>query len=184
MGIDKKKAGEKQPATQPAKTKKPKKISTKRLQRSRSAKESYVVLTYEMTESAAWTSLTDPAPWLYIELKKSFKYKLGGNSHLMLPYGQIRWRMSKPTYIKHMRQLVEFGFVRVVKRGGPLGHMPTIYALSERWKEISKEIVDKSGREAIKAGMVKKPRTKDVGRNLNGHRPHEQRRKKREKKQK
>lgn len=154
-----------------------KKYNEPTTKKSRSVKESYIYLTNDMTDSASWTSLNDPAPWLYIELRKSFQYNKGGNSHLTLPYNQVSWRMSKNTYIKHMRQLVEFGFVRVVKHGG-LFHEPTIYALSEHWKKKSIEIVDKSGREAIKAGMAKRPRTKDVGSNFDGHRPWERGRRK------
>lgn len=119
-----------------------------------------------MTDSAAWTSLADPAIFLYIEMRKSFRYKDGGNSGLRLPYQNVAWRMARGTYTKHMRQIVRLGFLRIVEHGG-LPNRPTIYALSESWKRISREIVCKSGKEAIKLGLAKKPGTKDVRANLN-----------------
>jgi len=131
-----------------------------------SLKERYVMLPNEMTESAAWTSLADSAVWLYIEMRKSFKYKYGGNSGLRLPYQNVAWRMAKDTYTKHMRQIMRYGFLRIVEHGG-LPNRPNIYALSESWRRISREVVDKSGREAIKLGLAKKPGTKDVRINLN-----------------
>jgi hypothetical protein len=54
----------------------------------------YVQLDWYMTETAAWTALSDRAVWLYIELKKSFRIKAGGNEHLTLPYPRVKWRMS------------------------------------------------------------------------------------------
>lgn len=120
----------------------------------------------DMTDSAAWTSLTDSAIWLYIEMRKSFKHKNGGNSRLRLPYKNVAWRMARGTYTKSMRQIVRFGFLRIVEHGG-LPKRPTIYALSESWKRVSREIVSKSGKEAIKLGLAKKPGTKDVRANLN-----------------
>ncbi|MFX0152296.1 MAG: hypothetical protein ACFFAJ_16025 [Candidatus Hodarchaeota archaeon] len=38
----------------------------------------YVQLDYELLDSAAWTALSYEAQWLYIELKKQFRYNLGG----------------------------------------------------------------------------------------------------------
>ena len=50
----------------PAKKKKGLQNSTRGPKKSRMARESYVYLTNDITDSVAWTSLNDPAP--YIEL--------------------------------------------------------------------------------------------------------------------
>ncbi len=151
------------------------------LKSSAEPKKRYVQLPDEMTDTAAWTALSDRGVWLYIELRKSFNYNDGGNSCLKLPYSKVKWRMAPATYKKGMQELVHYGFVRRVKIGGLLGGA-TVYALCERWKDKSIQIVDKEGREAIKMGLVKKPNYRNVSGNLNGHRPHEKK-KRREKNQ-
>ena len=122
-----------------------------------------------MTESAAWTALSDGAIWNYIELRKSFKSEKGGNEHLELPYSKVAWRKSKTTHIKHMRELARRGFIEIVEPGG-LYHRPTIYRLSEKWKDHSREIIEKEGRWAIKEGGAKKPSSRDNIKNLEGKR--------------
>jgi hypothetical protein len=122
-------------------------------------------------DTAAWTSLSDRSIWLYLELRKQFRYDQGGDSHLVLPYSKVAWRMSKGTYFRHMKELGQYGFIDVIELGG-LPHRPTVYALSTRWKgkDLNKEIVGKSGREAIKLGWVKKPGSRDSLKNLIGKR--------------
>jgi len=112
--------------------------------------EPYVKLDDRMTDSAAWTSLTFGAVWVYIELRKSFDYKKGGNSHLVLPYSKVTWKMNSCTFRKKIQELINKGFIKVVMPGGLMNN-PTVYALSNRWEMISREIVHKEGREARKA---------------------------------
>lgn len=131
--------------------------------------EPYVKLDNSMTNAAAWTSLSDKAIWVYIELRKQFKSKEGGNSHLVLPYSKVAWRMNKRTFIAKIQELIDYGFIKLVKKGGLMKN-PNVYATSERWKAKSMEIVDKEGKEAIKQGLVKKPSFKNNLRNLKGKR--------------
>ena len=65
------------------------------IKKGRDETEPYVKLDNRMTESAAWTALSDGAVWLYIELKKQFNFKKGGYDHLVLPYSKVAWRMSR-----------------------------------------------------------------------------------------
>ena len=51
--------------------------------------EPYVKLENSMTESAAWTSLSFKAVWVYIELKKRFTYE-HIFSRLVLPYSAVK----------------------------------------------------------------------------------------------
>lgn len=107
----------------------------------------YVKLDNYMTETAAWTSLSFKAVWVYIELKKKFTYE-HRFSRLVLPYSEIKWKMSPSTFSKAIKELVHYGFIKYVERGG-LYRRPNVFALSETWKTKSREIVDKEGKEAI-----------------------------------
>lgn len=121
--------------------------------------ESYVKLDNSMTESAAWTSLSFGAVWVYIELRKSFEYNKGGNSHLVLPYSEVSWKMNARTFKSKKQELLDKGFIRVVKHGGLMNN-PTVYALSSNWEKISREIVDKEGKEARK--LIKKQHPQEL----------------------
>ena len=109
--------------------------------------EHYVKLDNSMTESAAWTSLSSVAVWVYIELRKRFTYE-HEFSRLVLPYSTVNWKMSPHTYSKAIKELVKYGFIRYVEHGG-LPRRPNVFALSDSWKKKSTEIVDIEGREAI-----------------------------------
>lgn len=109
-----------------------------------------------MTDSAAWTSLSFGAVWVYIELRKSFDPKKGGNSHLVLTYSEVSWKMNSRTFKSKKQELVDKGFIKEVDPGGLLNR-PTVYALSNNWERISREIVDKEGREARKLFKKRHP---------------------------
>ena len=125
----------------------------------------YVQLDYELLDSAAWTAMSYEAQWLYIELKKQFDYNNGGYSHLILPSSKVSWRMTPHTFWKKIAELIKYGFIKKVRHGG-LMKQPNIYALSEGWKQKSRQIVDKEGREAIRLGLAKKRTHRDVADNL------------------
>jgi hypothetical protein len=135
--------------------------------------EPYIKLEHYQMDSAAWTALSDRAVWLYLELRKQFKKTQGGDSHLTLPYSKVSWHMSRGSYCRGMEELCQYGFIKVVEPGGLL-RKPTVYALSEGWKNVSRQIVDKEGREAIKLGLAKKPSSRDSFKNLIGNRKWEQ----------
>jgi hypothetical protein len=132
---------------------------------SKSGYSPYVHLPYEMLNSAAWTALPNKAIWVYIELKKQFNYGQGGEAHLVLPFSEVSWKMSRDTFFNAIRTLVEYGFI-VYKEKGGLYRRPNVYALSEYWREKSRKIVDKEGREAIRLGLVKKPSHRNNTENL------------------
>lgn len=130
--------------------------------------EPFVKLDNLMTETAAWTSLSLAAVWVYIELRKTFSSMNGGNEHLVLPYAKITWKLSRQTIAKAFRELVELGFIRKVSCGGPQKN-PNVFALSERWREKSREIVCQRGREAVRQRLVPKGTASRI-KNLEGHR--------------
>ncbi len=125
----------------------------------------YVKLDNEMLDSAAWTALPDKAIWVYIELRKQFDYNQGGDDHLVLPYSEVAWRMSKRRFFEATQILVDYGFIRYKQKGG-LFKRPNVYALSNTWKNKSREIVCTEGKEAIKLGYAKKPTHRDNTENL------------------
>ena len=133
----------------------------------------YVKLDDEMTNAAAWTTLSFKAVWVYIELRKQFNYNAGGNDHLILPYSQAAWKMNRATFSRAIKELIEYGFIRIIQHGG-LPKIPNIFALSNRWEEKSREIVKTEGREAIKLGLAQKPSFKDNSKNLKKYRKRKQ----------
>lgn len=131
--------------------------------------EPYVKLDHQMLNSAAWTALSDNAVWLYIELCKQFDFKKGGYDYLVFPFSKVAWRMNSATYRKKTQELIKYGFIRYVQRGG-IPKIPNVFALSNKWKEISREVVTKEGKGAIEDGLAKKPTVRDNLQNLKGKR--------------
>jgi len=129
----------------------------------------YIMLEHYQMNTAAWTALSDRAVWLYLELRKRFKLAQGGDSHLTLPYSEVRWRMSRTSFCNGMAELCKYGFTKVVEAGGLL-RKPSVYALSEGWIDISRQIVDKEGKVAIRLGHAKKPSSRNNLGNLIGKR--------------
>jgi hypothetical protein len=138
----------------------------------RDKREPYVKLDHYMMDTAAWTSLSDGAVWLYLELRKQFDFSKGGDSHLELPYSKVSWRMSKGTFVGRMRELREKGFIRLVQ-AGEFPRKPAAYAICQDFLEISRRIVKTQGREAIRLGEAKKPSSRNNLQNLIGKRPWE-----------
>ena len=132
--------------------------------------EPYIKLEHYMMDTAAWTSLSDRAVWLYLELRRQFNFSKGGDSHLVLPYSKIKWRMSRATFCRRMRELEAKGFINCVERNTGLFRKPSVYAVSAEWKSVSRQIVDKEGREAIRLGLAKKPSSRNNLKNLVGKR--------------
>lgn len=130
----------------------------------------YVKLDNDMTNSAAWLILSDSSIVTYIELRKSYNSKKGGNDHLVLSYRKMRWRYSFGTIKRAFQELIDWGFIRIKNRGG-LGN-PAVYALCHEWKKKSRELVGEFGedakdfKEAIRKGYYKRSKSKDVTKNF------------------
>ncbi len=93
-------------------------------------------ITHKQRETEAFDGLTIHAKWLYLEFR--FKYN-GENEHnIIFTYQDAEKIMSKSTFIKSRNQLIERGFIDVIKRGG-LEKQPVIYGLSNRWKKYGTE---------------------------------------------
>lgn len=93
---------------------------------------SYSVIEHNITNSKVWKGLKAHAKWLYMEFKLRFH---GDNrEHIIFTYNEAIKIMSINTFIRARNQLIERGFIDVIKRGG-LENQPAIYGLSDRWKK-------------------------------------------------
>jgi hypothetical protein len=140
------------------------------MQKGKEPIEPYVKLENRMTESATWTSLSDGAIWLYIELMKKFNFKNGGYDRMTLPVRRVAWRMSSHSYFKRIQELIHYGFIDLVEKGG-LEKKANIYKRSNRWEQVSREICDKEGREAIRLGLAQKRCSRGNQANFLGREP-------------
>jgi hypothetical protein len=88
---------------------------------------------HKILKSEAWKGLKANNKWLYFE----FKYRFYGDNskHIIFTYQEAIKIMSKGAYVKARNQLIERGFIDVIKRGG-LEKQPTIYGISDRWKKF------------------------------------------------
>jgi len=92
----------------------------------------YSVIEHNIINSEAWKGLKAHTKWLYFEFKLRFH---GDNSrNIILTYMEAKKIMSIDTFIEDRKQLIERGFIDVIKRGG-LEKQCMIYGLSNRWKK-------------------------------------------------
>ena len=95
----------------------------------------YVGISWEIIDSPAWKTLTPSAVWLYTMLKRQYR-KCTGDLHLVLPYRHVSFRLTGAAFRKAREELVRAGFIAIIRQGG-LERRPNIYALSEKWRQVS-----------------------------------------------
>ncbi len=88
---------------------------------------------HKIMKSEAWEGLKASTKWLYFE----FKYRFyGDNAHrIIFTSKEARKIMYEKGFVKARNQLIERGFIDVIKRGG-LEKQPNIYGISDRWKKF------------------------------------------------
>lgn len=84
-----------------------------------------------MVNSPAFKKLTNAARVAYLLLK--CQCKEAGQREVIFPYGHAEPYMTRHTYSKAIRQLVEFGFIEKSDRGG-LFRRTNVYRLIEKWR--------------------------------------------------
>ncbi|MBD3155142.1 MAG: hypothetical protein GF368_00620 [Candidatus Aenigmarchaeota archaeon] len=90
----------------------------------------------EGADSQAWEMLSHYAVWVLMEFYKKFD---GYNRNcLKLSYSEVSNKISNNTFNKAVWQLKGFGFIDIVK-SGRLERNNTLYALTNRWKGLSKK---------------------------------------------
>lgn len=92
----------------------------------------YYALTYQKFDSPAWQSLSGNTIKVYLQLMR----KRNGNNDrdLSLTYNEMKGRISSATFRKHLIELVEKGFIDMVRQGGIMKQC-NIFGVSERWKD-------------------------------------------------
>jgi len=88
----------------------------------------------EGVESSSWDRLSPYGVYVLMEFYRKFN---GYNrSNLTLSYKEVQKKMANGTFSKAIWELIGFGFIDV-KRFGRLERNNSIYALSDRWKNVS-----------------------------------------------
>lgn len=96
----------------------------------------YSYIEHNIINSEAWKGLKAHTKWLYFEFKLRW---YGDNTRrIIFPYNEAKNIMAIATFIKGRKQLVERGFIDIVRRGG-LEKQSMIYGLSKRWKKYGTE---------------------------------------------
>lgn len=103
--------------------------------------EPYVRLDYVMISSAAWKILTPDARQIYPHILAQWKAG-NGLTRLSLPASHVEWMMRREHRAAADRDLVEKGFLDVIKLAGRL--TPAVYSVSERWRKISQDLIKDS----------------------------------------
>jgi len=94
---------------------------------------SFTGIEHNLINSEAFKNLNVYTKWLYFEFKLRF---YGDNAkHIIFTYQEAKNIMAINTFIKSRNQLIERGFIDIIKRGG-LEKQPMIYGLSDRWKRF------------------------------------------------
>lgn len=104
----------------------------------------YAGLRYEVSESAAFKSLSPEAVWLFLHFSREAMQR--GPLRMILPFGHVSFKLTWAAFSKARAELVRFGFVVIIEHGG--GHLPpfrprqpNIYAMSEKWRAVSFDLM-------------------------------------------
>ena len=90
----------------------------------------FAMIYKHMLATNAWRQLSNPARVAYIHLKA--KYNGQNAKNLSLTYNEMQPFMCRRTFRNAIKQLVEYGFIEIVNKGG-LMRNPNIYALTDGW---------------------------------------------------
>lgn len=92
----------------------------------------FVKLDNEITDSKPFQELTIHAKWLFVEFKKRYNGK--NKYNISFTQTESKEIMAISTFNKSRNQLIEKGFIDLIRRGG-LWQQCSIFALSERWRK-------------------------------------------------
>ena len=117
------------------------------------AKPRYIALYHDEVDSMAYKTLSPNAVWLLVQIRRAWK---GSNDRIELPFSRVSWRLKFGAFDKARTELVNAGFIRIVKQGGLLKN-PNVYALANGWRgEVAKRLANDPD-----AGYTRNIRTKD-----------------------
>jgi hypothetical protein len=92
----------------------------------------FAKLDHEIAQSKSFQELTVHAKWLYVE----FLLRYNGKNKYNISFTQKEAEkiMSTKAFKKARNQLIERGFIDLIRRGG-LWKQCSIFALSDRWRK-------------------------------------------------
>jgi len=96
----------------------------------------FVQIFNELLESEAYKKLSHATFRAYVHIKSKYNGENGDN--LSFTYKEASKIMNVHTFSKALDQLVEVGFLDIV-RSGHLYNICNIFALSDRWKKYDTE---------------------------------------------
>ena len=94
-------------------------------------KERFVKLTFQMLNSRAWQFLSPISVRVYVEICR--RYNGGNNGKIAMSHNECaaNIKAGKQTVNRAVRQLIEHGFIKIVKKGYFTGRQATEYAITD-----------------------------------------------------
>jgi hypothetical protein len=122
----------------------------------------------ELVTSRAWLSLRTSATQVYCLFLTRLKKEQHGKGkqkrwittnarELIFPYRKAdeKFGISQPRFTRAIDELIENGFLDIVKAGIGVANEATVYGLSERWRKYGTRDFEKRPREKVKRGFCK-----------------------------
>jgi hypothetical protein len=133
------------------------------------SKRKPVVVDREVFTSRAWLSLTGIAPQVYTlfllrrRLEKQGrrgheKWVCINNGEIIFTYreAETKHQISQPRFLRAIDNLVEHGFIDIAEPGMAVAKVPTLYTISERWRDYGKPSFKKASRRKVKVGFCRR----------------------------
>lgn len=113
----------------------------------------FIPLIHRMIDSPAWQCLSGNSIKVYIQLMR--KHNGNNDDDLSLTFKEMKDRLSPATFSKCITDLVEHGFIDVIRPGG-LQKQCNIFGRSERWKSYGMATFEHRTREKWNYGGFRK----------------------------
>ena len=109
----------------------------------------YVKLPPELMDSEIYRGLSGKHMWVLNRFYQKIKWTpspkraarlrlsdIRNNGEIIFSYREaIEYGVTRSTFAKAIKKLVEKGFIDITRQGGHYGNMPTHYSISDRWKK-------------------------------------------------
>jgi hypothetical protein len=127
-----------------------------------------VVVDREVFTSRAWLSLTGVAAQVYtlflLRRRMEKQGRRGGGQWVCANNGEIvftyreaetKYGISQPRFLRAIDALIEHGFLDIASPGKAVAKVPTLYTISERWRDYGKPSFKKASRKKVKMGYCR-----------------------------
>jgi len=132
--------------------------------------EKLIRIEKELIKSKAWMELTATACKVYLIFlgkrqgnwfekngrKKEWVFTNLNKIEFTYIEAEKEYKLGKSTFHRTVKQLLEVGFLDIIKSGGQLWHQKALYGISDRWKKFGKdEFIPYARPKGIKIGWRK-----------------------------